>query len=140
MRVRIPLYPSTVALPAVPVFPFTLSQCNFPFASFSPQRPCFRRLLRSPQHFARCANHLFSDTSGTTLVRPRSYLNPHHGGGFLCSFTRSSITLSSLAAWAFTMTSITGLVIPGGDHCPFWLTSATICQKSGSVNNTTRYS
>ena len=52
----------------------------------------------SPQPRARCANHLFSETSVTTLVRLRSYLDPHRCGGLLCLFAHSSITPSSSAA------------------------------------------
>jgi len=43
-------------------------------------------LAASPQPLARCVNHLFSDTSVTTLVRPRSYLDSHRCGSLLCSF------------------------------------------------------
>jgi len=54
----------------------------------------------APKPRARFANHLFSDTSVTTWVRPGSYLDPHPCSGLSCSFAHPSIPPSSPAAWA----------------------------------------
>jgi hypothetical protein len=39
-----------------------------------------------PQHLARCASRLFSNTPIATLVRPRSYFDPHRYSSLLYSF------------------------------------------------------
>ena len=75
---------------------FILSPCNLTLASLLPPLSPPAVL---PQPRARCANHLFSETSFTTLVRLRSYLDLYRCGSLLCSFAHFPITPFPSAAW-----------------------------------------
>ena len=80
--------------------PFILSPCN-PLSRPCPPRAPLSPPAAPPQPLTGCANHLFSDTSITTLVRLRSYTDLYRCSGLSCLFAHSSITPSLSAAWPY---------------------------------------